>query len=149
MVRVLLLSILVLAPAAAQDVVLPEGKAKAVVQQACADCHGLETIADNPMSSEKWRATVEKMVRRGASLSPEQIDMVVDYLSVYFPAEKVNVNMASSVDLQNALGLTPAEADAIVAYRKANGNFKDLAALGKVSGVDSKKLDAKKDLIEF
>jgi DNA uptake protein ComE-like DNA-binding protein len=47
------------------------------------------------------------------------------------------------------LQLSAANADAIVAFRKANGNFKDLSALGKVTGLDSKKLEAKKDLTEF
>jgi competence ComEA-like helix-hairpin-helix protein len=135
--------------AAGQDVVLPDGKAKAIVQSACADCHGLDTVVNNPMSSEEWRATVNKMIKRGASVSPEQIDQVVDYLSVYFAPDKINVNTASSSDLQSALALTAAEADAIVAYRKANGDFRDMAGLSKVSGVDAKKLDAKKDRIAF
>jgi competence ComEA-like helix-hairpin-helix protein len=135
--------------ASPQDVVLPDGKAKAIVQQACADCHGLEQLVDNPMSDVQWRATVEKMVRKGASVSPDQIDLVVDYLSTYFAPRKINVNTATSQDLQNALKLTAAEADAIVQYRKANGNFKDLAGLGKVTSVDPKKIEAGKDLIEF
>lgn len=147
MCAVLLLVALI--PAFAQDVVLPDGKAKDVVAQACSDCHGLDKIVDNPMSAEKWRTTVEKMVKKGASLSPEQIDMVVDYLSVYFPSDKINVNTSTAQELQDALALTSAEADAIVQYRKANGNFKDLSSLAKVSGVDPKKIDAKKDLIEF
>jgi competence protein ComEA len=135
--------------AAAQDPVLPDGKAKSIVQGACADCHGLDTVVNNPMSSDQWRVTVNKMVKRGAALTPDQVDQVVDYLSVYFAPDKINVNTATSQDLQAALLLTAAEADAIVQYRKANGNFKDLAALGKVSGVDAKKLEAKKDQIAF
>jgi len=147
--RAVLISLFIVASAAGQDVVLPDGKAKAVVESACADCHGLDKIVDNPMPSEKWRTTVEKMVKKGASVSPEQIDMVVDYLSVYFAPEKVNVNTATSQELQTSLQLTAAEADAIVQYRKANGNFKDLTSLTKVNGVDPKKLVAGKDLIAF
>jgi competence ComEA-like helix-hairpin-helix protein len=135
--------------AVAQDIVLPEGKAKSIVQGACGDCHGLETVVNNPMSSDQWRVTVNKMVKRGAALTPEQIDQVVDYLSVYFAPDKTNVNTATSQELQAALLLTASEADAIVQYRKANGNFKDMAALSKVSGVDPKKLEAKKDEIAF
>jgi competence ComEA-like helix-hairpin-helix protein len=119
------------------------------VQQACADCHGLEQIVNNPMSAEKWRTTVEKMVKKGASVSPEQLDIVVDYLASYFASDKVNVNTATAQELQDALALTSTEANAIVAYRKANGNFKDLVGLGKVGGVDQKKLEAKKDQIQF
>ena len=147
--RAILLSLLAMAPAFAQDVVLPDGKGKEIVQQACADCHGLEQIVNNPMSAEKWRTTVEKMVKKGASISPEQLDLVVDYLASYFASDKVNVNTATAQELQDALALTSAEANAIVEYRRANGNFKDLAGLGKVSGVDAKKLEGKKDQIEF
>ena len=39
------------------------------------------------------------------------------------------------------MGLTPAEAAAIVKYRQANGDFKDMADLRKVSGLDIKKLE--------
>ncbi len=50
MIRAILFLAAALVPAFAQDVVLPDGKAKEVVSQACSDCHGLEKIVDNPMS---------------------------------------------------------------------------------------------------
>jgi competence ComEA-like helix-hairpin-helix protein len=147
--QILIAAVLMAGSAWAQDIVLPDGKAKEIVQNSCTDCHGLDTIAGNPMSAEKWRATVNKMVKKGAAVSPEQIDTVVEYLSVYFAPDKININTASSQDLQTGLQLTAAEADAIVQYRKANGTFKDLSTLGKVSGLDPKKMEAKKDLITF
>ena len=147
--RFAIIALAIATSAFGQDVVLPDGRAKAIVQAACSECHGLDQVVSNPMSSEKWRATVNKMVKKGASVSPDQIDMVVEYLSVYFAPDRINVNTASSQDLQTVLQLTAAEADAVVAYRKANGDFKDLVALGKVSGVDAKKIEAKKDLIAF
>src|SRR5579863_8365412 len=122
MMRVLVLALIIAGSVLGQDIVLPDGKAKDVVQNACSECHGLDQVVSNPMSPEKWRATVEKMVKKGASVSPDQIDMVVEYLSVYFAQDKINVNTASSQDLQSGLLLTAPEADAIVAYRNANGN---------------------------
>ncbi|HXJ42108.1 MAG TPA: helix-hairpin-helix domain-containing protein [Bryobacteraceae bacterium] len=133
----------------AQDVVLPDGKAKTLIQNTCSECHGLDTVVSAAMSPEKWRATVNKMVKKGATLSPEEIDTVVDYLTVYFAQEKLNINSASSQELQSAMQLTPAEGDAIVAYRKANGNFKDIEGLRKVTGLDVKKIEAKKDQLAF
>ncbi|HKD05358.1 MAG TPA: helix-hairpin-helix domain-containing protein [Bryobacteraceae bacterium] len=133
----------------AQDVVLPDGKAKATVESACSECHGLDQVVQSGMSAADWKATVNRMVKKGANVTPEQIDVVADYLAVYFPAEKTNVNTATADQLKNALQLTAAEAEAIVSFRKANGNFKDLAALEKVTGVDPKKIEAKKDLIAF
>jgi competence ComEA-like helix-hairpin-helix protein len=149
MIRLIVLVLVAVGSAAAQEVILPEGKAKALVESSCGECHGLDQVVSNPMSADKWRATVTKMVKKGATLSPEQIDSVVEYLSVYFTPDKINVNTASSQDLQTGLQLSAANADAIVAYRKANGNFKDLSSLGKVTGVDSNKIEAKKDLIAF
>jgi competence ComEA-like helix-hairpin-helix protein len=133
----------------AQDIVLPAGKAKTLIENTCSECHGLDQVVSNPMSSEAWRTTVKSMVKKGATLSAEEIDTVVDYLSVYFAPDKVNVNTSAAPELQSGLGLTTAEAAAIVEYRKANGNFKDLAGLQKVTGVDAKKIEAKKDLIIF
>ncbi|MDE3198407.1 MAG: helix-hairpin-helix domain-containing protein, partial [Acidobacteriota bacterium] len=84
------------------------------------------------------------MIKKGANVTPDQIDTVVDYLSVYFVADKTNVNAANAEQLRDALSLTDAEAKAIVGYRTANGNFKDVASLEKVPGVDTKKIEAKK-----
>ncbi|MDQ1474634.1 MAG: competence protein ComEA [Bryobacterales bacterium] len=133
----------------ADDIVLPAGKAKTLIENTCTECHGLDQVVNNAMSSDAWRTTVKSMVKKGATLSPEEIDTVVDYLSVYFAPEKVNVNTSAAPELQAALGITPAEAAAVVQYRKDNGNFKDLAGLQKVAGLDAKKIDAKKDLIVF
>src|SRR4051794_32510930 len=131
----------------AQDIVLPDGKAKKIIEESCTECHGLDQVVATPLSAEGWRTTVKNMVRRGATLSPEQIDTVVDYLSVYFAPEKINVNTAAAQDLQSGLSLTAEEAGAVVAYRKQNGNFKDLAGLQKVPGLSAKKIEAKKDSI--
>jgi len=135
--------------AQANDIVLPDGKAKTLIQNTCTECHGLDTVVSTPMSPEKWRETVKRMVKRGATLSPEEIDTVVDYMTVYFSQDKVNVNTAGPQELQDSLEITPAQATAILQYRKANGHFKDLASLQKVPGLDAKKLEAKKDSITF
>jgi competence protein ComEA len=133
----------------AQEVVLPDGKAKTLIQNTCSECHGLETVVSTALTSEKWRTTVVKMVKKGATLSPEEIDTVVDYLTIYFAQEKVNINKASAQDMQTNLQLTPAEAEAIIAHRKANGEIKDIESLRKVTGLDAKKLEAKKDQLTF
>jgi competence ComEA-like helix-hairpin-helix protein len=146
------LSVLILSSLAvlhAQDIVLPAGKAKTLIENTCSECHGLDQVVNNAMSSDAWRNTVKSMVKKGATLSPEEIDTVVDYLSVYFAPDKVNVNTSAAQELQSGLGMTAAEAAAVVQYRKENGNFKDLAGLQKVAGLDAKKIEAKKDSIVF
>jgi competence protein ComEA len=60
----------------------------------------------------------------------------------------VNVNTADTDEIGAVLHLAPAEAQAIVSYRKANGAFKDLDTLEKASGAPDK-IEAKKALVEF
>jgi competence ComEA-like helix-hairpin-helix protein len=138
-----------IAAARADDVVLPDGRAKKVIEGACSECHGLDQVVASPMSQADWRSTVNRMVKKGATLSPAEIDTVVEYLSVYFALEKININAATSQQLVSALQFSTTEADAIVQYRTANGNFKDLSDLQKVTGVDPKKIAARKDQISF
>jgi competence protein ComEA len=59
------------------------------------------------------------------------------------------VNQATAAQLESGLGLTPAEAEAVIDYRKKNGDFKTIDDLKKVPDVDAKKLDAKKDRLAF
>ncbi len=133
----------------AQEIVLPDGKAKKLVENNCADCHGLDQVVNSPMSSADWRKTVKRMVNKGASLSPEEIDSVVDYLSVYFPLDKINVNTATAQQLQVVLQISTDDSEKIVKYRTANGNYKDFASLQKVTGIDQTKLAAKKEQLTF
>jgi competence ComEA-like helix-hairpin-helix protein len=47
------------------------------------------------------------------------------------------------------LGLSAKDANAIVEYRKAHGNFTDLASLEKVEGVDKAKLEEQPEALRF
>ncbi len=72
--------------ASAQD--LPPGKARNIVLNKCAACHGLDTITAAGADKARWQAVVEEMVTDGAKLSKSQIKQVVDYLAKNFPAPK-------------------------------------------------------------
>ncbi len=51
-------------------------------------------------------------------------------------AEVVNINTADAATLDRVLvGIGPSKAQAIVAYRKANGAFKNAEALADVKGI--------------
>ena len=132
-------------PARSQD--LPEGPGKAAVEKLCADCHGLATVVGLRRTRTAWETTVDDMAARGAKGSDEEFDAVVNYLARYLG--KVNVNKASEKEIQEIADLTGAEAAAIVAYRTRNGDFKDLNDVRKVPGLDSAKLDSRKDRIAF
>ena len=65
------------------------------------------------------------------------------------PAKKLNINKASSCELQTTLAITADQAQAIIAYRAKNGDFKDLDGVKKVDGIDVAAITAKKDNITF
>jgi competence protein ComEA len=136
---------------------LPPGEGREVVEHVCAPCHGVARITLRKFDRDGWARLVDGMVNLGAKGTDEDIKIVVQYLSATFPLpdsekmnpDKVNVNKASSVRLTNTLKLFPEEAEAIVAYREKNGNFKEWQDLQKVPGVDPKKIENRKDHITF
>jgi competence protein ComEA len=102
------------------------------------------------------------MVSRGAQGTDDEFNRVVKYLAANFgpnspgagakgaaTAAKVNVNQASEKDLSTVLGLTAADAQAIVHYRETTGKFKNWQDLEKVPNIDTAKLAGQKDRIEF
>lgn len=60
----------------------------------------------------------------------------------------VNINTASAQELESLNGVGPAKAQAIVAYRKQNGDFKTTEDLGKVPGIGDKTLENLKGAIK-
>lgn len=63
------------------------------------------------------------------------------------PAGLLNINTATSEQLQELPGIGPALAQRIVAYRTANGPFSAPEELMNVSGIGAKRLEAIADLI--
>jgi competence ComEA-like helix-hairpin-helix protein len=59
------------------------------------------------------------------------------------------VNTAAAGDIAEVLGLTAKEAEAIVKYRKDAARFEEFDDLGKVPGVDLKKLEKRREAISF
>ena len=52
-----------------------------------------------------------------------------------FPAfAALNINTATQSELEGVKGLGPAKAKAIIVYREANGNFKNMGELDNVKG---------------
>ncbi len=60
-------------------------------------------------------------------------------------AQKVNINTAEAADLAKISGIGPKKAEAIIAFRKANGKFKTVDDLQKVKGIGPKILKKIKD----
>ncbi len=66
---------------AAASAELPEAEGKAVVKKVCGECHGTETFAQNRMSRPEWAQVVTDMMGRGATATPDEVRIVVDYLA--------------------------------------------------------------------
>jgi competence protein ComEA len=109
-------------------------------------CHRLELFATARKSYQDWHETVQKMVDRGADGSDDQFLDIMDYL--YRTQTIIDVNAAAAEDLGIVLGVSPAQAQAIVA-RRAKKKFSSLEDLKSVSGLDAAKLDAKAGLLVF
>ena len=137
---------------AGQDGPLPEGAGREETKKICSQCHELEKSFSLHQDREGWRRTVDKMVALGAEGTEQEFGAIVEYLVRNFPAEevpKINVNEAEAIDLESGLSLRRSQATAIIQYRAKNGKFKSIEDLKKVPGVDTAKIEAKKDRLTF
>lgn len=165
---------------------LPDGPGKDIVIKKCIRCHDVRqtTMRPGTGSPDEWEQVVERMMSRGADLSDDEIDLVVQYLSTnYGPNSKsphpaspavtepsstdktapsgaaapaaspdssslVNVNKATAEELESALGLSKAEAGAIVQYREQHGDLKNWQEVSSIPGVPPEKIkDNQKRLV--
>lgn len=58
---------------------------KALFEGRCASCHGLDRTTSKKKSADAWKSTVERMVAKGAELTPEEQAAVIDYLAATYP----------------------------------------------------------------
>jgi competence protein ComEA len=129
---------------------LPAGAGKDTLIRVCSKCHSPDNVIANGQDRAGWENTITKMAGFGAEASDDEFSQILDYLVKNFPpATTIHVNQATAEQLESGLALTTTEAEAVIEYRKKNGDFKSIDDLKKVPGVDAKKLDAKKDRLAF
>lgn len=121
--------------------------AENTLERVCIACHPYENITRTRRTPREWSDQVTAMAQRGAPGSEPDFTLVTKYLTRYYGV--VGVNTATADDLSAVLGLPPKVAAAVVEYRTANGKFTDIAALGKVPGVDKAKLEEQAGSIRF
>jgi cytochrome c5 len=74
--------------AAAQDIPLPEGDGKKILQTACTACHGLDGTVKLHLDKAGWEGLVSSMVSNGAQVDTKDFPVLVDYLVKNFgPAQ--------------------------------------------------------------
>jgi competence protein ComEA len=139
----------------AQQQSFPEGQGKDTFLRICSVCHGAQIVLGRGNTVDGWTQVVLNMVQRGAQGSEEEFGEIVQYLAKNFPPKPegsvvtVNVNKASAEEIKTALNIPLSEGQAIVAHREKNGSFKTVEQVEKVPGVDSAKIESKKDRITF
>jgi competence protein ComEA len=136
-------------PAFAQ---LPDAPGKETVVKVCGVCHDPTTAASVRLTRDGWLNTINDMVARGAKGSDAELAQVLDYLAANFLGEgdkPLNLNTATSIDLESVLLLLRKEAAAFIAYREKNGPFKSFDELKKIPGVPYKKIEDRKDRLVF
>ncbi len=60
---------------------MPDGAGKDIVQKQCAVCHALTVVTAKHASRKEWEQVVNQMVSRGADLTDDEIDTVLEYLT--------------------------------------------------------------------
>jgi competence protein ComEA len=117
---------------------LPPGSGREQVARLCGGCHGLATVTAARRTAADWRRITDEMLARGTAGTASDSTAVAGYLIANFG--RVNVNTAPAQELALVLGLSPAEAAAIVEYRTHEGGIRTFDDLRNVPGLDFGKL---------
>ncbi|MBC7242320.1 MAG: hypothetical protein H5T60_07730 [Anaerolineae bacterium] len=64
---------------------VPALDGKKLLEERCTRCHSLDRVRQSRKSEADWKATVERMVGKGAALSAQEIEAVVRYLAQTYP----------------------------------------------------------------
>jgi competence protein ComEA len=127
---------------------MPEGPGKDAVVRMCGTCHPVERAASVRLTQAGWQDTVGNMMTLGAKGSDDDVKAVVTYLSTHFKGEAgkpLNLNTATSIDLESITLFLRKESAAWIAYRAKNGPCKTVDDLKKVPGVDFKKIEERRE----
>jgi hypothetical protein len=67
---------------------LPAGPMQAKATTACTECHDARIILQQRLSKATWTKEVDKMIKWGALVDPQDRDALIDYLSANFSVDK-------------------------------------------------------------
>lgn len=119
----------------------------AAVAKVCSGCHTMQIVMDTPKDIDAWHDTVQAMLDRGAQATPEELDLVMQFL--FENVSTVDINHADAETLMTVLHAPHSVVDTIMARRQSRP-FRDLADLeATVPGLDRALLESKKQMIFF
>lgn len=62
----------------------PPGPGLELLERSCVNCHDLNTITLKRRTPEEWAAVVGLMADRGAEVTPQEIQIITEYLAQNF-----------------------------------------------------------------
>jgi hypothetical protein len=83
-----LLAVPIMRPQPVSSSDLPEGPLQAKAITACTECHEARIILQQRLSKAAWTKEVDKMIKWGALVEPQDHDALIDYLSTNFGVDK-------------------------------------------------------------
>ena len=83
-----LLSLTCVAVFCADSADLPPGPMRAKIKTTCLECHNSRIIVQQRLTQIAWTKEVDKMIKWGAVVDPDDREAFIGYLSANFPADK-------------------------------------------------------------
>lgn len=62
----------------------PPGPGLELIQRSCINCHDITMITSKRKTPDEWATLVGLMADRGAEVSPEEMQVIEEYLSQHF-----------------------------------------------------------------
>jgi len=134
-------------PPASTTPVAPQSEPPENFRRVCVRCHTSDRVVQGRRFKSQFEELIEQMIARGAVVNDEDYEVIIKYLVTEFG--RVDVNKAPAAELAEVLHLTEAEAEAVVAARKAAGRFADFDALKAAPGVPVDAITKRRDALFF
>ena len=64
----------------------PQGEGLELIERSCINCHDIYMITSKRKTPEQWADVMDLMAARGAEVTPEEMQIIEQYLAQNFPA---------------------------------------------------------------
>lgn len=118
---------------------LPPGPQRNLVLKECTTCHEVPFFGGLRKGREGWRHVMDDMRDMGADATNEEFEQIISYLTAELGVP-LRINRATAIEIQAAMDLTPAQAQALVAYRAKRGPFRNVDDLLKAPDIPASRI---------
>lgn len=132
---------------APSDSRFPAGPGRDVLFRVCSNCHGPESVLGHIKTLGEWSNTLDEMANNGAEASDEEWNQILTYLDRNY--SPIFINKATAKDLESALDVPSAVAEAIAQRRVDIANYASIDELKQIPGISASAIDARKDRFVF